>query len=89
MGARNRVGVGLSYRPAARLHRLAELIPWNRFLASLKVEQFGLSIVTVEGRGGVCVWGGGEGGGQSVIGMRQLYAIHCWLIFVCVDTRHL
>jgi hypothetical protein len=26
MGARNRVGIGLSYRPA-RLHRLAELIP--------------------------------------------------------------
>jgi hypothetical protein len=35
-GARNRVGIGLSYRPA-RLHRLAELIPWNRFLGSLKV----------------------------------------------------
>jgi hypothetical protein len=30
MGARNR---GLSYR----LHRLAELIPWNRFLGSVKV----------------------------------------------------
>jgi hypothetical protein len=26
MGARNRVGIGLSYRPA-KLHRLAELIP--------------------------------------------------------------
>jgi hypothetical protein len=36
MGARNRVGIGLSYRPD-RLHRLAELIPWNRFLGSLKV----------------------------------------------------
>jgi hypothetical protein len=36
IGARNRVGIGLSYRPA-RLHRLAELIPWNRFLGSLKV----------------------------------------------------
>ncbi len=36
MGARNRVGIGLSYRPA-RLHRLAELIPWNRLLGSLKV----------------------------------------------------
>jgi hypothetical protein len=33
MGARNRVGIGLSYRP----DRLAELIPWNRFLGSLKV----------------------------------------------------
>jgi hypothetical protein len=30
MKARNRGGRGLSYRPA-RLHRLAELIPWNRF----------------------------------------------------------
>jgi hypothetical protein len=33
MGARHRVGIGLSYRPA-RLHRLAELMPWNRFLGS-------------------------------------------------------
>jgi hypothetical protein len=30
MGARNRGGRGLSYRPA-RLHRLAVFIPWNRF----------------------------------------------------------
>ncbi len=36
MGTRNRVGIGLSYQPT-RLHRVAELIPWNRFLASLKV----------------------------------------------------
>ncbi len=36
MGARNRVGIGLSYRPT-RLHSLAELVSWNRFLASLKV----------------------------------------------------
>jgi hypothetical protein len=36
IGARNRVGIGLSYRPA-RLHSLAELVPWNRFLGSLKV----------------------------------------------------
>jgi hypothetical protein len=32
--ARNRVGIGLSYRPT-RLHRLAEFIPWNRFLGSM------------------------------------------------------
>jgi hypothetical protein len=38
MGARNRVGIGLLYLPA-RLHRLAEWIPLNRFLGSLK---FGL-----------------------------------------------
>jgi hypothetical protein len=36
MGARHRGGIGLSYRPA-RLHRLAELMPWNRFLGSLNV----------------------------------------------------
>jgi hypothetical protein len=36
MGARNRVGIGLSYRPA-RLHRLAEGIPWNQFLGSIHV----------------------------------------------------
>ncbi len=41
MGARNRGGIGLSYRPA-RLHSLAELVPWNRFLGSLKVKKFGL-----------------------------------------------
>ncbi len=35
-GARNQVGRGLSYRPA-RLHRLAEFIPWNRFLGSINV----------------------------------------------------
>jgi hypothetical protein len=39
MGARNRVGIGLSHRPA-RLHRLAESIPWNRFLGSLKVKKY-------------------------------------------------
>jgi hypothetical protein len=32
--ARNRIGLGLSYRPA-RLHRLAESIPWNRFLGTI------------------------------------------------------
>jgi hypothetical protein len=41
MGARNRAGIGLSYRPA-RLHRLAEFIPWNRFLGSIKVQKYGL-----------------------------------------------
>ncbi len=35
--ARNREGLGLSYRPA-RLHRLAGLVPWNRFFwGSFKV----------------------------------------------------
>jgi hypothetical protein len=41
MGARNRVGIGLSYR-TARLHMLAELIPLNRLWGSLKIEKFGL-----------------------------------------------
>jgi hypothetical protein len=36
MGARNRVDIGLSYRPA-RLHRLAEFVPRNRFLRSINV----------------------------------------------------
>jgi hypothetical protein len=36
MGARNRRGIGLSYRPA-RLHRLAEFIPWNKFRGPIHV----------------------------------------------------
>jgi hypothetical protein len=46
MGARNQVGIGLSYRPA-RLHRLAESIPWNRYLGSLNIYKFGLWRATV------------------------------------------
>jgi hypothetical protein len=38
IGAGNRVGIGLSYQPV-RLHSLAELIPWNRLLGSLKVHK--------------------------------------------------
>ncbi len=34
MGARNRGGIGLSYR-LARLHRLVEFIPWYWFLGSI------------------------------------------------------
>jgi hypothetical protein len=36
MGARNRIGKGLSYRPAG-LPSLADLIYWNRFLGSINV----------------------------------------------------
>jgi hypothetical protein len=36
IAARNRVRIGLSYRPAARLHKLSESIPWNLFLGYLK-----------------------------------------------------
>ncbi len=52
MEARNRVGIGLSYRPA-RLHRLAELIPWNRFRGSLKVKKFRLCFIPYPGGKGV------------------------------------
>jgi hypothetical protein len=43
MGARNRAGIGLLYQPA-RQHRLAELIPWNRFLSFLYLSKYGLSV---------------------------------------------
>jgi hypothetical protein len=42
MGARNRGGIGLSYRPA-RLRRLAELIPWNQFRGPINILKFGLT----------------------------------------------
>ena len=48
MRARNRVGIWLLYRPA-RLHRLAESIPWNRFLGSIKVKKYRLCTVDVGG----------------------------------------
>jgi hypothetical protein len=47
MGARNRAGIGLSYRPA-RLHRLAESNPWNRFLGSLKVNNTGSVCIVLD-----------------------------------------
>jgi hypothetical protein len=49
MGARHRIGIGLSYRPA-RLHRLAKFIPWNRFLGSINVLKYGLCILIHTGR---------------------------------------
>ncbi len=36
MGARHRGGIGFSYRPA-RLHRLAEFIPWNQFRGPINI----------------------------------------------------
>jgi hypothetical protein len=41
MGSRNRGRIGLSYKPA-RLNRLAEFIPWNRFLGFINVQKYGL-----------------------------------------------
>ncbi len=58
MGTRNRVGIGLPYRPA-RLQRLTELVPWNQFLGSLKVKKFGLGIpdtLRCAGAGASCVY---------------------------------
>jgi hypothetical protein len=43
MWARNRVGIGLAYRPS----RLAESIPWNLFLKSLKVVGKGCCLLCV------------------------------------------
>jgi hypothetical protein len=39
MGARQRVGIGFSYRPA-RLRRLADFIPWNQFLGSINIKKY-------------------------------------------------
>jgi hypothetical protein len=47
VGARNRVGIGLLYRPAI-LHRLGESVPWNRFLGFLKVKKYRLSVYRKE-----------------------------------------
>ncbi len=44
MGARNRGGIGLSYRPV-RLHRLAEFIPRNQFQGHINIEIYGLNPV--------------------------------------------
>ncbi len=52
MRARNRVGIGLSYRPA-RLHRLAELVPWNRFLGSLKFKNSGSGSILLDRRSAI------------------------------------
>ncbi len=52
MGARNQEGIGLSYRPA-RPDRLAEFIPWNRFLGSITFKK-GQSIPMNVIRYGLC-----------------------------------
>ncbi len=41
MKAKNQVGIGLSYTGPPG-YGVAELMPWNRFLGSLKVLKFGL-----------------------------------------------
>jgi hypothetical protein len=39
MGTRNRIVIGLSYRPA-RLHRQARFLPWSPFLGSINVQKY-------------------------------------------------
>ncbi len=63
MGDRHRVDIGMSYRPA-RLHSLAELVPWNRFLLfkSLKIRALATILYLAwfdEGGPGVREAGGG------------------------------
>jgi hypothetical protein len=58
MGVRNRVGKGLSYRPAG-LNRLAKSILWNRFLGSLEVLKYHLcSSLVLFVRFKICLNGG-------------------------------
>jgi hypothetical protein len=47
MGARNRVGIGLSYRHPTG-PRLVESIHWNIFLGSSNVYKFGLSLLEIK-----------------------------------------
>jgi hypothetical protein len=66
MGARNQVGIGLSYRPAS-LCSLATQFQ-TRFLESIPRPIAGLKILTPwRGREELVVdWGGGGGGGERV-----------------------
>ena len=50
VGARSQVGLGLLYR-AARLHRLAEFIPGNRFLAPQTFKNTGSGLFIYVGVG--------------------------------------
>ncbi len=79
MEARNRVGIGLSYWPS-RLHRLAEFIPWNRFLGSINFKNTGYALVPVPlptqlNRIWRAIWVGDGGRG----GADQYYALGIWL----------
>jgi hypothetical protein len=59
---RNREGKGLSYRPA-RLHRMAEFIPWNRFL--------GLTFKNTVSADKRCKGGRGVGDESESVDMRH------------------
>jgi hypothetical protein len=72
MGARNRVGIGLPYRPD-RLHSLAELVPRNRYLESLKVYKFGLC--TKLGWKVAIIMGGGGG-----VGCPNTVCLSLWIL---------
>ncbi len=51
MGTRNRVGIRFSYRPA-NPRRLAQSIPWNRFLKGSLTVKNTVSVISSEGRSG-------------------------------------
>ncbi len=49
MGVRHRGGIGFSYRPA-RLHRLAEFIPWHQFRSPINILKYRLRVPKQEKR---------------------------------------
>jgi hypothetical protein len=60
MGARNRLGMGLSYRPS-RLHRLSEFIPFESIPGLHERLKIRAQVILLEMEGG----GGGGGRGQN------------------------
>jgi hypothetical protein len=78
MGARNRVGIGLSYR-RSRLQRLTKLVPWNRFLGSLKFKNSGSSIGIDSHLQCMGRLGGGDGGVVRVCKRvnEEKKTVHC------------
>ncbi len=76
MGARNWGGIGLSYRPA-RLHRLSEFIPWNRFLGSRTFENMGSEWESNQINCGFLSW---QRRGSSIKRQCQIFCaafLHC------------
>jgi hypothetical protein len=71
MGARNRVGIGLSYRPA-RLHRLAESILWTRFMGSLKVLKYCLCTLSIT----IVILFTCQGAGYVVVAVGEVCLLH-------------
>jgi hypothetical protein len=84
MGARNQIGIGLSYRPA-RLHRLTELMPWNRSLACLNIYEFRLWRAGTTNR---VVVPAPAPGWESIPGLLNRFTNtgsgFCWWWYTCV-----